>query len=58
VLEQPLPGPGPYTLRSGELRPEAEVARLEIAVDQTFSAPGDQRALGVVLMGAGFRPVP
>jgi 4-amino-4-deoxy-L-arabinose transferase-like glycosyltransferase len=58
VLEQPLPGPGPYTLRSGALRPEAEVARLEIAVDQTFSAPGDQRALGVVLMGVGFRPVP
>lgn len=58
VLEQQLPGPGPYTLRSGELRPLEEVARLEIAVDQTFSAPGDQRALGVVLMGAGFKPIP
>jgi hypothetical protein len=28
---------------------------LQIDVDRTFTAPGDQRQLGVVLMSAGFR---
>ncbi len=26
----------------------------EIRVDQTFTAPGDKRALGMVLTGVGF----
>ena len=29
---------------------------LEIRVDATFRAPGDQRDLGVVLLAAGFVP--
>lgn len=58
VLEQDLPKPGPYTLTSGPLQPVSDPVRLEISVDQTFSPPGDRRSLGVVLMGAGFRPAP
>jgi hypothetical protein len=27
---------------------------VEVRVDQTFRAPGDQRDLGVVLLGIGF----
>jgi hypothetical protein len=27
---------------------------VEIRVDRTFTAPGDQRALGMVLLGVGF----
>ena len=29
---------------------------VEIRVDRTFTAPGDQRALGMVLLGVGFVP--
>jgi hypothetical protein len=58
VLDEHLPKPGPYTLTSGPLRLDTDPVRLEITVDQTFSPPGDRRALGVVLMGAGFRPAP
>ena len=27
---------------------------MEVRVDQTFTAPGDQRDLGMVLIGVGF----
>jgi hypothetical protein len=30
------------------------VAMAEIAIDQTFFAPGDSRELGIVLTGVGF----
>jgi hypothetical protein len=45
-------GPGAYTLTSAP----AIGSSLEIRVDRTFSAPGDNRELGVVLQGAGFTP--
>jgi len=51
VASHTYAGPGPYTLESaGPLQGSS----VEIRVDQTFTAPGDQRALGMVLVGVGF----
>lgn len=51
------PGDGKYTLESAEaLRGMGTSATVELRVDRTFRAPGDQRDLGVVLIGAGFAP--
>jgi hypothetical protein len=51
VASRALPGPGKYTVESaGALRG----GTVEIRVDQTFRAPGDQRDLGAVLLGVGF----
>lgn len=55
VAEQTYSGPGAYTLASAALRPAKPAATLTIAVDKTFSAPGDRRELGIVLTAAGFR---
>ena len=50
-------GDGKYTLESAEaLRGAGASATVELRVDRTFRAPGDQRDLGVVLIGAGFAP--
>lgn len=50
-------GDGKYTLESGAaLRGTGASAAVELHVDQTFRAPGDQRDLGVVLISAGFAP--
>jgi hypothetical protein len=56
VAEQTFPGPGEYTLRSSRpfAAPSGFVA-VVLALDQTFRAPGDERDLGVVLKGIGFR---
>jgi hypothetical protein len=49
------PGPGSYTLESAQaVAGSGESAAVQIDVDRTFSAPGDKRELGVVLMGVGF----
>ena len=51
VATRTYPGPGPYKLESaGPLQGES----VEIRVDQTFTVPGDQRALGMVLIAVGF----
>jgi 4-amino-4-deoxy-L-arabinose transferase-like glycosyltransferase len=55
VAGRTFPGPGSYTLSSGPLPPAKGVATLTIQVDKTFSAPGDQRRLGIILKSAGFR---
>jgi 4-amino-4-deoxy-L-arabinose transferase-like glycosyltransferase len=47
--------PGTYTLRSGPVQPAGSAATLTISVDKTFSAPGDHRTLGIILVAAGFR---
>ena len=47
------PGPGPYTLTSAE---SLQGSTVEVRVDRTFTAPPDQRALGMVLIGVGFTP--
>jgi len=44
-------GPGAYVLESDT---PLQGANAEIRVDQTFRAPGDKRALGMVLKGVGF----
>jgi hypothetical protein len=47
---------GVYTLTAtGPLRGAGAAAEAEVVVDSTFFAPGDQRPLGIVLLGIGFR---
>jgi hypothetical protein len=55
IASQTYPGPGHYTLTSAE---PLQGTTVEIRVDRTFTAPGDRRALGMVLIGVGFRPAP
>jgi hypothetical protein len=56
VAAQNFAASGQYTLRSGPLLPSGPVAALEIDLDRTFSAPPDQRQLGIILSGLGFGP--
>jgi hypothetical protein len=56
ILEKTFAAPGTYTLTSGPLTVQSESATVSIAVDRVFSVPGDQRQLGIVLLGAGFKP--
>jgi hypothetical protein len=51
VGSKEIPGPGALTVESGA---PLTGSTLEIRVDRTFRAAGDQRDLGVVLLGAGF----
>ena len=51
VASQALPGAGAYTIESSGAYTGSTV---EVRVDRTFRAPGDQRDLGVVLLGVGF----
>jgi hypothetical protein len=48
--------PGEYTLSGPALKPAGAAATVEIAVDRTFSAPGDARELGIVVLAVGFAP--
>ena len=54
VAEDTFPGPNSYRL-SVPYHPASPTATVSIAVDKTFSAPGDQRKLGVIITGVGFR---
>ena len=51
VAKRTYPGPGAYRL---ETAGSLQGTTAEIRVDQTFTAPGDKRALGMVLTGVGF----
>ena len=51
VASHTYAGPGAYTLTATE---PLQGTTVEIRVDRTFTAPGDQRALGMVLIGVGF----
>jgi hypothetical protein len=51
VATHTYPGPGAYKLTSAE---PLQGSTVEIRVDRTFTAPGDQRVLGMVLLGVGF----
>jgi hypothetical protein len=53
VASHTYPGPGAYTLVSAE---PLQGTTVEIRVDRTFTAPGDRRALGMILIGVGFTP--
>lgn len=52
VLTQTVPGPGAYTFETKPISGSA----VTLDVDKTFSAPGDARKLGVILMEVGFVP--
>jgi hypothetical protein len=54
VVSKAYSGPGSYTLESEPVRPAGAEASVEIRIDQTFSAPGDARELGIVLTAVGF----
>jgi 4-amino-4-deoxy-L-arabinose transferase-like glycosyltransferase len=47
--------PGTYTLRSLNIEARSPSVTLTIAVDRSFSVPGDHRQLGITLASAGFR---
>ncbi len=49
-----FPGPGRYKL-AAPLHLSNPTATVTVAVDKTFSAPGDRRHLGIVITGLGFR---
>ena len=53
VATQTYPGPGAYALTTAE---PLQGATVEIRVDRTFTAQGDKRELGMVLIGVGFIP--
>src|ERR1035438_9716920 len=53
VASHNYPGPGAYTLVTAE---PLQGTTVEIRLDRTFTAPGDRRALGMVLIAVGFAP--
>ncbi len=55
VAEETFPGPGSYALSVPAPGGGASIT-VTLAVDKTFSVPGDGRQLGVVVAGIGFRP--
>ena len=48
-------GSGVHTVTTPPLKPAGDTALIGIAVDRTFNVPGDNRDLGVVLIGVGFQ---
>ncbi len=54
VAEDTFNGPGAYKL-SAPFQTSNPTATVTVAVDKTFTAPGDRRNLGVVITGLGFR---
>jgi hypothetical protein len=55
IASRVFPGPGAYTLESGLVSPPARRATVTLEVDKTFSVPGDNRVLGIILTEIGFR---
>ncbi|MDQ6706186.1 MAG: hypothetical protein M3Z85_09475, partial [Acidobacteriota bacterium] len=51
VASQTFPGPGSYVMTT---TPQTGT-QVSIAVDKTFTVPGDSRRLGLILTDAGFR---
>jgi hypothetical protein len=51
VAVRTIPGEGGYTIESAG---SYTGSTMEVRVDRTFRVPGDQRDLGVVLLGLGF----
>jgi hypothetical protein len=54
VAEETFPVPGRYKL-AAPLHISNPTATVTIVVDKTFTAPGDRRNLGVVIIGVGLR---
>ena len=55
IAAQTYSSPGAYTLRSAPQLPAGPTTTVTLAVDRTFSVPGDHRELGVVVSAIGFR---
>ena len=55
VASQTYSAPGTFALSSPPMQPTGDTAKVTITVDKSFSVPGDDRQLGVILTEAGFR---
>lgn len=55
LVRQRYDKPGPYKLQTKPIRPAGQSASLTIEIDKTYSVHGDQRILGLILVGAGFQ---
>ncbi len=55
VVSKTFPGPGSYSIETDPVTLTTPTALLQIAVDRTWSVPGDNRKLGLILTEAGFR---
>jgi hypothetical protein len=56
VAETTVAGEGNYTLTSRPVTTDSESASVTITADKSFSVPGDQRRLSVILTAVGFTP--
>jgi len=54
VASETFDRPGRYVLSSAPLKLDGDSATVTLGVDKTFSVPGDQRQLGVVLVRVGM----
>ncbi len=54
VAEDTFPAPGAYAL-AAPFSAVASSVTVTVTVDKTFSVPGDQRKLGIIITGVGFR---
>ncbi len=55
IATQTYSAPGTYSLSTPPIKPGGDTANLTIAIDKSFSVPGDSRELGIILSEAGFR---
>jgi hypothetical protein len=55
ILQKTAEKPGSYQWETAPQQPKSPTTVLAITVDKTFSSPGDDRQLGVILTEAGFR---
>jgi hypothetical protein len=56
VLEQALPAPGRYTLKTPSIPLASGDAQVVVTIDKTFQAPNDHRHLGLIVASIGFSP--
>jgi hypothetical protein len=55
VATKRMAGPGSGFVESETVTGSGEIARVRISIDRDFRAPGDNRRLGMILSGIGFR---
>ncbi len=55
VASHTYPAPGTFVLSSPPVKPSGDTAKITIMVDKSFSVPGDDRKLGIILTDIGFR---
>jgi hypothetical protein len=51
-----LSAPGTFVIESDRIAPSGGAARVELRIDREYSPGGDQRKLGMILIGVGFVP--